>query len=90
LSTQEGKGALKPLPLFRHLEDQNDTTHNPLEQNPRGSSHVPDSTPGHPVLEEITKLKLDELTPLDALNKLHALKKQITSSPPSLVKKEKL
>ena len=90
LSTQEGKGALKPLPLFRHLEDQNGTAHNPLEQNPRGSSHVPDSTLGHPVLEEITKLKLDELTPLDALNKLHALKKQITSSPPPLVKKKKL
>ncbi len=80
LSTQGGKGSLKPLPLFRHLEDQNDTAHNPLEQTPRGSSsHVPDSTPRHPVLEEITKLKLDELTPLDALNKLHSLKKQLTT-----------
>ena len=80
LSSQEGKGSLKPLPLFKHLEKQNATAHNSLEQNPLGSaSHVQDSTPQHPVLEEITKLKLDELTPLDALNKLHSLKKQITT-----------
>jgi hypothetical protein len=38
-------------------------------------------------VEEITQLKLDALTPLEALNKLHAFKEQIASSSPSPVKK---
>jgi hypothetical protein len=40
-------------------------------------------------VEEITQLKLDDLTPLEALNKLHSFKEQIASSSPSLVKKNR-
>jgi DNA mismatch repair protein MutS len=91
LNTQEDKKSLKPLPLFRNLEKQKDTPPNPFEHHLReSSSRLSDAILQHPVLEEIAKLKLDELTPLEALNKLHSLKEQITSSPPTLVKKKKL
>jgi hypothetical protein len=39
-------------------------------------------------VEEITQLKLDELTPIEALNKLHSFKEQIASSSPSPVKQK--
>ena len=34
----------------------------------------------HPVIQEIETLNIDEMTPLEALNKLHLLKKKIASS----------
>jgi DNA mismatch repair protein MutS len=90
LNSQEDKKSFKPLPLFRNLEEQKETAFNPFEQHIRESSSKPsDAVPQHPVLEEIAKLKLDELTPLQALNKLHSLKEQIASSPPTLVKKNR-
>jgi DNA mismatch repair protein MutS len=90
LSDKKGSPSLKPLPLFKHLEEKKNTGHNPIEQHPTGSSPpVPDSVLRHPVVEEITQLKLDELTPLEALNKLHSLKEQIASSSPSPGKKNR-
>jgi DNA mismatch repair protein MutS len=90
LSDKKGSPSLKPLPLFKHLEEKKDTGHNPNEQHPTGSSSPgPDSALRHPVVEEITQLKLDELTPLEALNKLHSLKEQIASSSPFPVKKNR-
>jgi DNA mismatch repair protein MutS len=90
LNTQEDRNSFKPLPLFKNLEDQKETIPNPFEQHIReSSSKISDAIPQHPVLEEIAKLKLDELTPLEALNKLHALKEKIGSSPPTLEKKNR-
>ena len=81
LNSQEDKKSFKPLPLFRNFEEQKETARNSFEQHIRESScKTSDAVPQHPVVEEIAKLKLDELTPLEALNKLHSLKEQITSS----------
>ena len=81
MNLQEETKSFKPLPLFRNLEEQKETAGNAFEQQIReSSSKISDAVPQHPVLEEIAKLKLDELTPIEALNKLHSLKEQIASS----------
>ena len=83
LSDKQCALSLKPLPLFKHLEEQKDTGHHQRNASPS----VPDSIQQHPVVKEITELKLDELTPLEALNKLHSFKELIDSSSPSFEKK---
>jgi DNA mismatch repair protein MutS len=70
---------LKPLPLFKNLEDKDVAQITLHKKIPGTSSHHSATTFKHPVLEEIKKLKIDEMTPLEALNTLHLLKGKITS-----------
>ena len=91
LSTKKAPLSLQPLPLFRRLEEKKGKGCDPLEQNTaRSTAPVTESTLRHPVVEEIARLALDELTPLEALNRLHSFKEQIAASLSSPLKKEKL
>jgi len=70
---------LKPLPLFKELEGDVDQSTQQKKVTKDPSYHLV-TTFKHPLLEEIKKLKIDEMTPLEALNTLHLLKDKITSS----------
>jgi DNA mismatch repair protein MutS len=79
LSNKECGLSLKPLPLFKHLEHES-TAHNQLEKSVTGSSaHHAISASERSILEELKKLNLDKMTPLEALNTLHGFAQKITS-----------
>ena len=78
---KKGKGtALKPLPLFKDLEDGGSIQSRLHEKVPRDLSHHRLTVLKHPILEEIKTLNINEITPLEALQKLHLLKEKVTSS----------
>jgi DNA mismatch repair protein MutS len=78
--------SLKPLPLFKDLEGEDGTQSTLRKKVSQNLSYRSVTSVKHPILEEIKTLKVDEMTPLEALNKLHLLKGKITSSPSSTSK----
>ncbi len=82
LHAKEGDNAFKPLPLFRHLDESKN------DQQRRTKSGLPPLAQEHPVLESIRKLKLEEMTPLEALNKLYQFRQDIVSSSPTPVERK--
>lgn len=86
LKKKRRESHLKPLPLFKDLEIE-DTVQSRLPRKvSKGSSPRVATVLENPVLVEIKTLDLNEMTPLEALNKLHLLKKKITSPPSSTSK----
>jgi DNA mismatch repair protein MutS len=80
LKTKDSRPRLKPLPLFGGLEDKG-VIQDPLHKKaPKGSRGHPVKVSAHPVVDELKTLKVNEMTPLEALNKLHLLKEKINSS----------
>jgi DNA mismatch repair protein MutS len=77
---------LKPLPLFKDLETEDSAQSRSPRNASKGSSPHAVTVLENPVLDEIKTLDLNEMTPLEALNKLHLLKKKITSPPSSTSK----
>jgi len=78
--------SLTSLPLFKGLEDEDNTQGTLRKKVPRNLPSQSVTTFTHPILEEIKKLKIDEMTPLEALTKLHLLKDKMTSSSSSTSK----
>ena len=70
--------SLKPLPLFKDFEDKDTIQSSSPDKVSRGHYNHSATVPKHPVLEEIKILKIDEMTPIEALNKLHQLKEKTT------------
>ena len=62
----------------RHTESAGDKTANSLRnQETAGRKAGSGEKYRHPVIDELRKLKVDELTPIQALNKIHELKDKI-------------
>lgn len=72
--------SLKPLPLFKDFEDKDSVQERSFQQVSKGHHNPLATVSEHPVLEEIETLNIDEMTPVEALNKLHRLKEKIASS----------
>ncbi|MBW1839989.1 MAG: DNA mismatch repair protein MutS, partial [Deltaproteobacteria bacterium] len=77
---------LKPLPLFKDFEAEDSAQRRLPGNASKGSSPHAVTVLENPVVDEIKTLDLNEMTPLEALNKLHLLKKKITSPPSSTSK----
>lgn len=86
LKKKRRKSHLKPLPLFKDLEDESSTQSRLPIKSSKGSSHNSVAVTEHLVLGEIKTLNLNEMTPLEALTKLHLLKEKVTSSSSSTLK----
>ena len=71
---------LKPLPLFKGFEDKDEEQSPARKKTPRISRSRSTRVSSHPALDEIKTLKIDEMTPLEALNRLQQIKEKITSS----------
>jgi DNA mismatch repair protein MutS len=80
LQTKDSRPRLKPLPLFGDLEDKGVIQDSLHKKALKGSRVHPVKVSTHPVVDELKTLKVNEMTPLEALNKLHLLKEKINSS----------
>jgi len=80
LKKKDISSSLKPLPLFKDFEDEDSIQKLSSQKVSKGQYNHSATVSKHPVLEEIKTLKIDEMTPLEALNKLHLLKEKINSS----------
>jgi DNA mismatch repair protein MutS len=80
LKKKDISSSLKPLPLFKEFEEKDSTQKLSSKKVSKGQYNHSATVSKHPVLEEIKTLKIDEMTPLEALNKLHLLKAKINSS----------
>ena len=86
LNKKDSSPSLKPLPLFKDFEDKDSIQKLSSKKVSKGPYNHSANVSKHPVLEEIKTLKIDEMTPLEALNKLHLLKEKINSSSSSSLK----
>lgn len=78
---KKGKTAsLKPLPLFKDLEGEDVAQNISHKRVSRAVSEQSVRMITHPVVKELGELAIDEMTPLEALNRLQQLKEKITSS----------
>ena len=86
LSTRRRRDPPALLPLFSHLKPVSMPEGEDMQIVPRNLPHPPADATIHPLLEEIRKLNLDAMTPLEALNHLHALKEKLLASSPALTR----
>jgi DNA mismatch repair protein MutS len=78
---KKGKTAsLKALPLFKDLEGEDVAQNISHKRVSRAVSEQSVRMITHPVVKELGELAIDEMTPLEALNRLQQLKEKITSS----------
>jgi len=82
LSTRRRRETVTPLPLF----NQRGTVSAPelleFKKTPQGAALAGSDIISHPLLEEIRQLNLEAMTPLEALNHLHALKQKLLAASP--------
>ncbi len=82
LSTRRRRETVTPLPLF----NQRGTVSAPelleFKKTPQGAALAGSDIISHPLLEEIRQLNLEAMTPLEALNHLHAFKQKLLAASP--------
>ena len=77
LSGRRRRETVTPLPLFNPRGAANAAELLELKRTPPGPAAAGADAASHPILEEIRQLNLEAMTPLEALNQLHALKQKL-------------
>ena len=82
LSTRRRRETVTPLPLFNHRGAANAAERPELKRTPQSAAFPGADAVSHPILEEIRQLNLEAMTPLEALNHLHALRQKLLAASP--------